>query len=354
MCGGGSSRNKSVPAAEPAGEPFADLELESFFSPLENYRRVLLAVSGGPDSMALLLLAHRWRKARRAGPALVAATVDHRLRPASKKEATDVAKFAKSLGIDHHILVWTGRKPSKGLPEAARDARYGLLFGLAGKIHADAIATAHTLDDQAETFLMRLAHGSGLSGLGGIRPKRVRDGIALLRPLLAVPKARLIATLRKSKIRYANDTSNADKRFLRPRLRDLRAGLAAEGLVPERLANVARRLSRADEAIEAIVDEVRAGIAGGAWPTSGALEFSAAAFFRVPDEIAIRLLGRAIDQTGNEGPAELGKLESLHSALKSARGTGETLRRTLAGAMIDFDAVAVTISRAPARAGKRQ
>jgi tRNA(Ile)-lysidine synthase len=343
-----------VPAAEPAGEPFADLELESFFSVLENFRRVLLAVSGGPDSTALLLLAHRWRKERRIGPVLVAATVDHRLRPASKREAADVAKFAKSLGIDHHILVWSGKKPSKGLQEAARDARYGLLFGLAEKIRADAIVTAHTLDDQAETFLMRLAHGSGLSGLGGIRPTHMRDSVALVRPLLAVSKARLVATLRKNKIRYANDASNVDKKFLRPRLRELRAGLAAEGLGPERLATIARRLMRADDAIESIVDEVQAGIAGGTWPDSGMVEFSAAAYFRVPDEIAIRLLGRAIDQTGNEGPAELGKLETLHLALKNARDTGETLRRTLAGALIDLEASALTISRAPARAGKRQ
>jgi len=343
-----------VPAAEPAGEAFADLELESFFSVLENFRRVLLAVSGGPDSTALLLLAHRWRKERRIGPVLVAATVDHRLRPASKREAADVAKFAKSLGIDHHILVWSGKKPSKGLPEAARDARYNLLFGLAEKIRADAIVTAHTLDDQAETFLMRLAHGSGLSGLGGIRPTHMRDSVALVRPLLAVSKARLVATLRKNKIRYANDASNVDKKFLRPRLRELRAGLAAEGLGPERLATIARRLTRADDAIESIVDEVQAGIAGGTWPDSGMVEFSAAAYFRVPDEIAIRLLGRAIDQTGNEGPAELGKLETLHLALKNACDTGETLRRTLAGALIDLEADALSISRAPARAGKRQ
>jgi tRNA(Ile)-lysidine synthase len=343
-----------VSAAEPDGEPFADPELESIFAPLSGSRRALLAVSGGPDSTALLVLAHRWRKARRDGPVLVAATVDHRLRPDSRREAADVAKFAKPLGIDHHILVWSGRKPSRGLQEAARDARYGLLTGLAEKIHADAIVTAHTLDDQAETFLMRLAHGSGLAGLGGIRPKRMRGSVALLRPLLAVPKSRLVAMLRKAKIPYANDKSNTDKRFLRPRLRDLRAGLAAEGLDPERLASVARRLARADEAIESIVDEVQAGVAGGAWPKSGRLEFSLAAYFRVPDEIAIRLLGRAIAQAGDEGPVELGKLETLYRALLDAREAGETLRRTLAGALVDLDGAKLSITRAPARGGKAE
>jgi tRNA(Ile)-lysidine synthase len=341
-----------VPAAEPGGEPFTELELDSYFSGLEHYRRVLLAVSGGPDSTALLHLAHRWRKGRRTGPELVVTTVDHRLRPKSRREAVDVAKFARTLGLPHHTVVWTGKKPSKGLLEAARDARYALLFGLAKRIQADAVVTAHTLDDQAETFLMRLAHGSGLSGLGGIRAKRIHDGVVLLRPLLDVAKPRLIAALKRNKIRFVQDATNTDQRFLRPRLRKLRASLVAEGLSPERLGVVARRLIRADDAIESIVDELQPGIAGGEWPKSGAIEFSASAFFRVPDEIAVRLLGRAIGQTGDEGPVELGKLEALHWALKSARATGETLRRTLAGAVIELEGSRLGVSLAPARAKK--
>jgi tRNA(Ile)-lysidine synthase len=341
-----------VPAAEPGGEPFTDLDLDSYFFGLEHSRRLLLAVSGGPDSMALLHLSHRWRKGRRTGPELVVATVDHRLRPNSRREAVDVGKFARTLGLSHHTIVWTGKKPSKGLLEAARDARYALLFGLAKRLRADTVATAHTLDDQAETFLMRLAHGSGLAGLGGIRTMRMHDGVALYRPLLDVPKSRLIAVLKRSKIRFVEDATNADKRFLRPRLRKLRADLAAEGLSPERLGTVAQRLSRADEAIESIVDELQSGVLGGEWPKSGAIDFSAAAYFRVPDEIAIRLLGRAVGRTGDEGPVELGKLEALHLALKGARATGETLRRTLAGAMVELDTASLTVNRAPPRTGK--
>src|SRR5690606_13555497 len=138
-----------------------------------------------------------------------------------------------------------------------------------------------------------------------------------------------------------------DVRFLRSRLRKLSADLATEGLVPERLALAAHRLARADEAIESIVDELQAGIAGGAWPKASPVEFSAAAFFRVPDEIAIRVLGRAVNQTGDEGPAGLGKLEALFAAMKAARETGETLRRTLAGALVDVDEGWVRVARAP-------
>lgn len=340
-------------AAEPGAEPFSDVELDSLFSDIRHRRRVLLAVSGGPDSTALMLLAHRWRKERRAGPALVAVTVDHRLRPDSRREAINVGKLARPLGIEHHILAWTGKKPSKGLQEAARDARYGLMFGLAEKIGADAVMTAHTLDDQGETFLMRLARGSGLAGLGSIRRVTARNGMVLLRPLLGVPKSRLVAMLRRTKIPFAQDSSNTDVRFLRSRLRKLSADLATEGLVPERLALAAHRLARADDAIESIVDELQPGIAGGAWPKASPVEFSAAAFFRVPDEIAIRVLGRAVNQTGDEGPAELGKLEALFAAMKAARETGETLRRTLAGALVDLDEGWVRVARAPERAKKK-
>jgi tRNA(Ile)-lysidine synthase len=342
-----------VSAAEPGAEPFSDAELDSYFSDLEHRRRVLLAVSGGPDSTALLLLAHRWRKERRAGPALIAVTVDHRLRPDSKREAANVGKLAKSLGIEHHILAWSGRKPSKGLQEAARDARYGLLFGLAEKLGADAIATAHTLDDQSETFLMRLARGSGLAGLGSMRRATARNGVALLRPFLTVPKSRLVAMLRKARVPYARDPSNADTKYLRSRLRKLNADLANEGLVPERLALAAHRLARADDAIESIVDEVQPGIAGGVWPAASPIDIAASAFFRVPDEIAIRILQRAVNQAGDEGPAELGKLEALFWAMKTARGTGETLRRTLAGALVDLDEERVQVSRAPERTKKK-
>ncbi len=336
-------------AAEVGGEDFADAELDSLFADFERKRRVLLAVSGGPDSTALLVLAHRWRKERRAGPEIVAATVDHRLRPDSKREAVEVAGLARSLGVEHRTLVWSGRKPSKGLQEAAREARYGLLFGLAEKIHADAVATAHTLDDQAETFLMRLARGSGISGLGAIRASSARAGLTLVRPLLGVPKARLIAMLRKARIPFSADPSNKDTRFLRSRLRKLRAGLAAEGLVPERLALAARRLARADAAIESIVDELQPGLAGGEWPKSGPITIGATAYFRMPDEIALRVLGRAISHAGDEGPVELGKLEALYDTLRSCRAAGETVRRTLAGAIVDLDEKRLRVSRAPAR-----
>ena len=339
-----------MPAAEQDNTPIADSELASLFSDLKDFRRVLLAVSGGPDSTALLVLVHRWRASRRSGPEIAAATVDHGLRRGSRREAADVAKLADKLGVPHDTLIWSGKKPKTGIQEAARKARYKLLAARCREIAADAIVTAHTLDDQAETLLMRLGRGSGLTGLGGIRPHSNREGMAIARPLLDIPKVRLIATLRAAGIPFAKDPSNADPKYTRVRLRRLASALAVEGLTAARLATAARRLARADAAIEVITDEMQPRITRGAKQPAGApVQLDAKSFFQAADEISLRLLGRAIEAAGDEGPVELAKLEALHSALWDAHSAGVPLRRTLAGALVGLDGSRLVVGRAPAR-----
>jgi tRNA(Ile)-lysidine synthase len=341
-----------VSAAERRVAPVAGGELSGLFSDFESHRRVILAVSGGPDSTALMILAKRWRDTRPRGAELVAATIDHRLRPESAAEAAAVAKLARSLGIGHHTLVWAGKKPKSGLQAAARTARYRLLVDLAKRLGADAIATAHTRDDQAETMLLRLAHGSGVSGLAGIRRVGERGGIAILRPLLDLPKARLVATLKKASVAYVEDPSNLDPRFARVRMRQLAPALAGEGLDAARLALLAKRLARADAALTVTADAAEAQVLLTA-PARGETAFNAAALFTFPAEIGLRLLGRAIDQHGDEGPAELGKLESLFEALAASYAAGRALKRTLAGAVVSLAGPRLTVARAPARRSRR-
>jgi tRNA(Ile)-lysidine synthase len=340
-----------VPAAERDGAPIIASELSALFAEFSYFKRVLLAISGGPDSTALLVLAARWRE--KGGVGLVAATVDHRLRRESNAEAGAVATLANKLGIEHHMLVWSGRKPSTGLQAAARAARYGLLTALARKIGADAIVTAHTRDDQAETVLHRLARGSGLAGLAGIRKKSERDGIVLLRPLLDVPKARLVATLRAANIPFAEDPTNRDPRYLRTRVRALAPQLAAEGLDAVRLAGVARRLGRANAAIEAAVCEAKGRVARGAWPKKGPVELDAASLFALPAEVGIRLLGGAVTAAGDEGRVELAKLETLYEELAAAQAANRRLKRTLGGAAAALAGPHLSVSRAPARRGRK-
>jgi tRNA(Ile)-lysidine synthase len=335
-----------------AEQPIRDHEANALFSGLENLRGLILAVSGGPDSTALLILAARWAKARKRAPKLLAVTVDHGLRAAAAGEAAAVKRLASRLGVTHRTLRWRGRKPKSGLQEAAREARYRLLAQAAAQAGYEHILTAHTLDDQAETVLFRLARGSGLGGLAGMAyaaPLPAARGAGrffLLRPLLGLPKARLIATLEAAGISYSDDPTNRDPRFTRARLRDFMPALAREGLDARGLARLAARVRRADAAIEFAVAAARAALAPGPWPARGPVAFATAQFATLPAEVALRLLGRAIAHTGDEGPVELAKLESLYGSL---RETQSRLRRTLAGALISLDGERLVVERAPAR-----
>lgn len=333
-------------------DPAADAAL---LAPLAGCRRVLIAVSGGPDSTALLFLARRWRGARDGGPQLLAATVDHGLRPEAAAEAAAVARRCAQWGVPHRILAWTGTKPQRGIQAAAREARHRLLRAAAADAGADALAFAHTLDDQAETVLFRLARGSGLTGLSAMRPAAERADVVLLRPLLGVPKARLVATLEAAGVTYARDPGNQDPRFTRPRLRALAPALAAEGLDARRLALLARRAGRADAALEAVAADAKARLVRAAPADGAVLAVDRAGFAALPEEIAIRLLGHLITAVGSEGPVELGKLEALAARLAAALAHGGSSQgaarfsATLAGALVSARGAQITVRRAPPR-----
>jgi len=328
-------------------------EARALFSGLHACPVLVLAVSGGPDSTALMLLAARWRDSLKTKPKLIAVTIDHGLRKEAKHEAAAVARLARRLKIAHRTLRWAGRKPSSGLQNAARIVRYQLLGAAASTAGAKHILTAHTLDDQAETVLIRMSRGSGLTGLGAmtrmaVLPVDEERTITLVRPLLDVSKARLIATLRAAKIGYAEDPSNRDPKFARARLRGLMSALADEGLDAGRLAQLARRLRRAERAIEAAVDRAATLVVDMPRPHAVALE--ARRFAELPAEIALRLLGRLVAQVGDEGPVELGKLEALKLALDAAQNTGVgRFRRSLAGAIVTLAGRQMIVERAPAR-----
>ena len=171
-------------------------EAETLLAPLSHFPRVALAVSGGPDSVALMQLAARWREAKGGNPELTVLTVDHGLRASSRGEAELVGRMAAALGLPHAILTWNNEGArTAGLQARARAARYDLMAAYCHANDIAALVTAHTIDDQAETFLMRLKRGSGLDGLAAIPECGVWAAIAVLRPLLDVTKARLMATL---------------------------------------------------------------------------------------------------------------------------------------------------------------
>lgn len=304
--------------------------LTAALAPLLTRRRVALAVSGGPDSTALLHLAAALRDTFATPPIVL--TVDHGLRPTAAIECAAVADRAAALGLEAEILVWTGAKPAANVQATARAARYRLLAEAARRHHCDALATAHTRDDQAETFLLALARGSGVYGLAAMPPARdLGAGLTLLRPLLATPKADLVAWLDAAGIAYVTDPSNADPRYTRARLRAARDSLAALGLTPDRLVATAARMARAASALDAAADALIAA----ATPFGPALSLPIAPLVAAPDEIGLRALARLLAGIGGSVyPPRYDRLEPLHAALRAAARSGAGLKRTLADVLV--------------------
>ena len=302
--------------------------LEKRFGFLRSFDCVVLAVSGGGDSTALMRLVHLW--ARQSGfdlDRIEVATVDHRLRPGSGEEADAVNRDANQLGLRHSTLVWQGRKPQQGIQNAAREARYKLLHGLArARDGRGVIVTAHTVDDQAETVLMRLARGSGPDGLAAVPVSSTVGETALFRPLLDVTHATLLAFLQSQQAAWIEDPTNDERAFERIRIRQAGDARSALGLSDAALVRTARRMARARQALEASVDdavqrlctnmdELRFGVVR--WPEAcGAL----------PDEIAIRLLRRVIHALGGQAALpQLGQIEKCHLQLNDSEYPGGTL-----------------------------
>jgi tRNA(Ile)-lysidine synthase len=278
-----------------------------------------VAVSGGSDSLALLLLA----AAARPGQ-IDAATVDHALRPGSLGEAEMVAAICDRLGVRHAILTarWNAQ-PTSAIQERARNERYRLLSFWAEEIGLGAVATGHHADDQAETFLMRLLRGSGVRGLAGMRPRSVTRGanVRLIRPLLSWRRTELEQVCDEAGLSPASDPSNADEQFERVRIR--RALADSAWLDAAAIARSAAYLAQADTALDWAArlewkEAVNEGEHAITYRPNGA-----------PNEILRRIAARALRRLASEGEAELrgAELDRLLSMLSN--GETATLRGVL-------------------------
>jgi tRNA(Ile)-lysidine synthase len=316
--------------------------LMALLEPFEHRPRIAVAVSGGADSMALTLLAQAWVGERQGE--LLALTVDHGLREGSAEEAAQVGRWLAARGIVHRVLAWHGAKPANGVQEAARTARYALLLGHCREQGILHLLVAHHLNDQAETVLMRVAKQSGPDGLAAMAPIVPTRSARLLRPLLAVPRARLEATLKALDQPWIEDPTNRNPAFHRARLRQSMAERAGNGVDATELAGTARAMGLSRTVRDAEVAALLAEVALVA--PAGFARIDSVRLMRAPEVAAMRALDRLIRMVGG-GIYPMGKdrLRRLWSDLSS----GLDSRRSLGGCLLCPGRGSLLLVREPAR-----
>ncbi|MGH1398061.1 MAG: tRNA lysidine(34) synthetase TilS [Alphaproteobacteria bacterium] len=294
----------------------------------QGVKRVAVAVSGGPDSVALWGVVRVWAEVR--GIDVHALHVDHGLRDGSADEAAVLAARIKGL----QVLQWDVPSDVR-VQEEARKARYRLMAEYCAAEGIGHLLLAHHRDDQAETVLFRLAKGSGLDGLGGMRSVQDYDAdLVLVRPFLEVDKADLVAYCAERGVPYFNDPSNENDDFARVRLRQARDVLEGEGLSAKRLAITARRFQRARDALDEIAGEVFADCALN--KKSKRIEFDLSLVNSHPEEIVLRVVLRAMAMIGAQRDYAP-RLERVEDLVVDLMADAAFRKRTLGGVIFERD-----------------
>ena len=287
-----------------------------------------VAVSGGSDSLALMFLLRDWAKKSRLPPPIVVC-VDHKLRPDSADDARRVRRWAKAAGLPVKVLLREGVAPGADIESAARDARYSLIGAWAVARRLQAIYVGHTRDDQAETFLLRLARGSGVDGLSAMGmvssyPLPGFSSLLLVRPMLDIDRGELRTFLSARGQDWLDDPMNADPRFARAKIRNAWPLLAEVGLTKARIADAAKHLARARTALDLASAAVLT--RGCRFKGPDAL-IDPAALVGAPRELALRALARALMTVSqNVYRPRFERLERLFDSISDGSlGAGRTL-----------------------------
>ncbi|WP_425405681.1 tRNA lysidine(34) synthetase TilS [Hwanghaeella sp.] len=299
--------------------------------------------SGGPDSMALTCLLRNWSDSRSIP--LTALIVDHGLRPEASEEAAQVADWLKDRGVRAVVLKHEGDRPKRNIQAEARRMRYDLMRDWCAAEGGQVLAVAHHLEDQAETFLLRLARGSGVDGLSAMAPVSGLPGdpyrnVTLIRPLLDIPRDQVRAVLEKTDWPFVSDPSNRDTRHARVRMRNLAGTLADEGLDATRLARTAQNMRRARAALESATAAFLAGHAS--LDPLGFASLKRTAYAAADEEIALRALSGLLRLvSGRDQPFRLGRLEDLAAGLRG----NPPGPRTLGGCRVETRAGNILLCR---------
>ena len=297
---------------------------------------VAVGVSGGADSMALMLLVDAWAKSR--GGSALGITIDHCLRDNSSLEALQVASWLKQRAINHKIVKWeNGCANSGGVQARAREARYQLMADVCGQNRIKHLLVAHNMEDQAETFIMRLRHKSGLDGLGAMAKERKLDGngsVTVVRPLLGIAKHRLKDTLELMGQPWVEDPSNRNHKFERVRIRELLAQLQTyEGITPLHFARAADGVRALRNVFDIATDKfISTHVRPSERQKVSGLKVNLGALLSLDRQIMARVLSRVIGVVGKGGYPPSG--EKITRILDWLAGETSASGRTLGGCKI--------------------
>lgn len=318
-------------------------EFQGLMAPYEKTiagEKTAVAVSGGPDSTALAALLKNWCEQKKYAAPL-ALIIDHGLRENSREEAALTQDRLKQIGLPAEILRWQHEPISSSLHAEARKARYDLLTEACKQHGILNLFLAHQREDQAETVLMRLAKGTGIDGLAGMAAMSELDGVKILRPLLPLPKERLIATCEAARLDYVKDPSNELDKFARGRLRRVMPLLAEEGLTVDRLVDFAARAGEAKQALDFYTAEFFE--KHGRRDEWGLIAIDKAPLLSLPRAIALRALGDALLAMNTEPYPP--QHASLSLVLNELEKPGEFASRTLNGCFISESGGEIKIIR---------
>lgn len=314
-----------------------NLDSSKLFTSLIGQTRVALAVSGGSDSLAMMLLANEWAKAAQYPPQLVVLTVDHNLRAASASEALQVGAWCAALGLPHEILAWNHNKPTTGIQAKARKARYDLMAGWCADNCVSTLLTGHTADDQAETVLMRSSRTATSASMAGIWPERDWNGIRIVRPMLNMRRDDLRQYLKLNFQNWIEDPSNEDTRFERVRIRQSLKGKVGNLVLQAQSAHAEFRLEQesANRWCEKNLHIHELGFA----------RFSRAAFLKMTVGARDLVIQRLLSICGMQNSVELIKRKNLLAWLVEPLGS----RRSLGGAVFTKRQLEIIVGREPGR-----
>mmetsp|Transcript_28668 Transcript_28668/g.54115 ORF Transcript_28668/g.54115 Transcript_28668/m.54115 type:complete len:416 (+) Transcript_28668:2824-4071(+) len=298
-------------------------------------KRLGVAVSGGGDSVALLAVLVAYAKERNVDLHVV--TVDHGVRAEAKQEISFVTDLCARWELPHHVEYWTGWNGEGNFQANARDARYELMADWAYANEIGHIALGHTADDQAETFVMRLARGAGVDGLSAMSPRRINYGITWIRPFLQVERAALRTYLQAARLSWCEDPSNENRDYDRIKVRDALTVLGTLGITVDGLVQVAHHMTKAREALDWQTFLTAREVAS---IQSGTVALDRRRFFTQPDEIARRLLVHSVTWVSGSDYAPRG--QTVARALAAVR-SGQTT--TLGGCQVEMDGAVIWVFR---------